>query len=365
MQTALLEEHRALGGKIVDYCGWQMPMQYKGVIAEHQAVRSHVGIFDVSHMGRIYIEGLGAEALLDYLSTNTIAGKKDNTATYTLWCSESGMIVDDLIIYRESQTKFFIVVNAGNRQKDWIHLLHYSNARDVVINDRYHEDGILAVQGPKAKALISLLFPKTEALKPMHFIVLPYKEEQIVISHTGYTGEYGVEIYAPNPTIVELWNLFLNKGRPFGIEPIGLGARDTLRLEMGYALYGHELSDTIMATESVSAWTIKWEKVDFLGKQALESSRYSPKTRHAYGLVLKDKGIAREGYPVFQDGQRIGVVTSGTYSPTLNHAIAIALVEKKLKEGDYVDVQVRQNRCSAQVVKLPFYTQTPYQHEAL
>ncbi len=149
MQTALLENHRALGGKIVDFCGWQMPVQYKGIIHEHQAVRSGIGIFDVSHMGRILVEGLGAEALLDYLSTNNIAGKEDGTATYTVWCSEDGTVVDDLIVYRESETKFFIVVNAANREKDLIHLLHYSNARDVFIYDRYHEDGILAVQGPK------------------------------------------------------------------------------------------------------------------------------------------------------------------------------------------------------------------------
>lgn len=355
MKTALFEAHRALGAKIVDFCGWEMPIQYKGIIQEHQAVRSHVGIFDVSHMGRIFVEGLGAEALLDYLSTNTISDKKDGTATYTVWCRESGTVVDDLIIYRVSKTKFFVVVNAGNREKDLIHLLHHSAARDVIINDRYHEDGILAVQGPKALALITDLFPKTCDLKPMHFLSVPYKDQQIVISRTGYTGENGVEIYAPNDVIVDLWSVLLEKGRPYGIEPIGLAARDTLRLEMGYALYGHELSDAIMPNESVSAWTIKWDKPDFLGKHAIEAS--SQKARYEYGIALKDKGIAREGYPVFQNGKQIGVVTSGTLSPTLNQAIAIVLVEKKLQEGDSVEIQIRQNLCEAQVVSLPFYSQ--------
>lgn len=356
MQTALLENHRALGGKIVDFCGWQMPVQYKGVIQEHQAVRSNIGIFDVSHMGRILVEGLGAEALLDYLSTNNISGKEDGSATYTVWCAEDGTVVDDLIVYRESSTKFFIVVNAGNREKDLIHLLHYSNARDVIIYDRYHEDGILAVQGPKTLELISQLFPDTHDLQAMHFISVPYKGEQIVISRTGYTGENGVEIYAPNALIVDLWNELLEKGRPFGIEPVGLAARDTLRLEMGYALYGHELSDGIMPIESVSAWTIKWDKPDFLGKHALELSLKAHKFRHEYGVVLTGKGIAREGYAVLLDGKQIGVVTSGTLSPTLQQSIAIILVDKKLKEGDSVDVQIRQNLISARVVGLPFYS---------
>lgn len=356
MQTALLENHRALGGKIVDFCGWQMPVQYKGVIQEHQAVRSNIGIFDVSHMGRIMVEGLGAEALLDYLSTNNIAGREDGTATYTVWCAEDGTVVDDLIIYRESATKFFIVVNAANRDKDLIHLLHYSNARDVIIYDRYHEDGILAVQGPKALELIAKLFPDTHGLEHMHFISVPYKGEQIVISRTGYTGENGVEIYAPNKLIVELWNELLEKGRPYGIEPVGLAARDTLRLEMGYALYGHELSDGIMPIESVSAWTIKWDKPDFLGKHALELSLKAHKYRHEYGIILEGKGIAREGYAVEHEGKLIGTVTSGTLSPTLHQSIAIILVDKKLKEGDSVEVQIRQNLCSARVVSLPFYS---------
>jgi len=307
-------------------------------------------------MGRIIIEGLGAEALLDYLSTNTIIGKEDGTATYTVWCSESGTVVDDLILCRESATKFFVVVNAGNREKDLIHLLHYSNARDVIINDRYHEDGILAVQGPKALALIAKLFPASGNLESMHFISVPYHDQQIIISRTGYTGENGVEIYAANALIVRLWDELLDKGRPYGIEAIGLAARDTLRLEMGYALYGHELSDEILPIESVSAWTIKWNKKDFLGKHALESLRGSNKSRHEYGIILEGKGVAREGYPVFQDGLQIGVVTSGTHSPTLQQSIAIVLVDKKLKDGDSVEVKVRQNFCPAKVTALPFYS---------
>lgn len=356
MKTALFEAHHALGAKMVDFCGWQMPMQYKGVIQEHHAVRFHIGIFDVSHMGRIYVEGLVAEALLDYLSTNTIIGKKDGTATYTVWCREDGTVVDDLIVYRINKTKFFLVVNAGNREKDLIHLLHYSASRDVIINDRYEEDGILAIQGPKALDLIYEIFPESRNLKLMHFISVPFQGQEIILSRTGYTGENGVEIYAANELIVQLWNLLLDKGKDYKIEPIGLAARDTLRLEMGYALYGHELSDRMMPNESVSAWTIKWDKPDFLGKSAIE--KHLQNQRYQYGITLKGKGIAREGYPVLHNGSTIGFVTSGTFSPTLNQAIAIVLVEKKLNEGDSVEVQIRQNLCPAQVVNLPFYHNT-------
>jgi len=354
MHTVLYENHRALGAKIIDFGGWEMPVQYKGIIEEHQAVRKHVGIFDVSHMGRIYVEGLGAEALLDYLSTNQIAGKKDGTATYTVWCTDSGMCVDDLIIYRESSSKFFIVVNAGNREKDLRHLLHYSVTRDVIINDRFNEDGILALQGPDALPLISKLFPNAQSLKSMHFITENFENENIVISQTGYTGAGGVEIYATNAVIVKLWEKLLDAGKEFGIEPVGLGARDTLRLEMGFALYGHELSETIAPTETVSSWTIKWNKPDFLGKHALESLEKTKKKRREYGIVLTGKGVIREGYPVFQHGKQIGRVTSGTFSPSLQHSIAIVLVDNNLNIGDSVDIQIRQNLCPAKVVHLPF-----------
>lgn len=362
MKTVLFDTHQKLGAKFIDFGGWQMPLQYRGIVKEHEAVRSHVGIFDVSHMGRIEIDGLGAEDLLDYLSTNAIAGKEDGTAIYTVWCDEKGMAVDDLIVFRVSKTKFFVIVNAANREKDFAHLLHYSTPRDVIINNRYAEEGILAVQGPKSLDLITSLFPEVNSLKHMHFISVPYQGKTVIISRTGYTGESGVEIYAPNETTVQLWHLLLEKGKPYGIEPIGLGARDTLRLEMGYALYGHELSESIMPHESVSAWTIKWDKRDFVGKKALEARIQGQ--RHQYGLILQDKGIAREGYSVWHNGKQIGKVTSGTLSPTLNQAIAIIMVEKKLHEGDDVEIEIRQNRCKGQIVNLPFYSEHS-QHEGI
>lgn len=354
-QTALHDSHLALGAKMVDFGGWSMPVQYKGILQEHQAVRSHVGLFDVSHMGRIAVEGLGAEALLDYLSTNTIYGKKNGTATYTVWCDEAGHAIDDLIVYKESPTKFFVVANASNREKDLDHLLRYSVPRDVIINEKYDEEGILALQGPNALPLIQSLFPEAKDLQPMHFIAVEREGVSIIISHTGYTGEKGVEIFAPNKTIVALWRKLLEAGKPFGIEPVGLGARDTLRLEMGYALYGHELSEAIAPVESVSHWTLKEGKGDFVGKKALEQLIASGKKRSQYGVILEGKGIPREGYPVMQKGKQIGTITSGTFSPSLQKGIGIVFVEKNLKDGDSVEIAIRQSGHPAKVTNLPFY----------
>lgn len=354
MKTGLYERHCVLGAKMVDFAGWEMPVLYKGIIQEHMAVRNDVGVFDTSHMGRILINGPDAEKFLDFLSTNKIAGKKDLTATYTVWCHENGGCIDDLIVYKQSSDNFFVVVNASNREKDLDHLRRYSSNFDVMIEERF-DDGILAIQGPKAKALVAKIFDESNILKPMRFLPLEYKGTEIILSNTGYTGSGGFEIYTPTSAIVELWDRFLILGQEYAIRPVGLGARDTLRLEMGFALYGHELSDEIAPTETVSAWTVKWDKENFLGKQALEVLENSAKKRSQYGVILADRGIAREGYKVYKDDIQIGYVTSGTMSPSLNQAIAIVLVEGKLHEGDNVDVQIRNKRSLAKVINLPFY----------
>lgn len=350
MKTLLYDRHRALGAKIVDFCGWEMPIQYQGIIPEHHAVRQNVGMFDVSHMGRILVSGKDAEKFLDYLSTNTITGKKNLTATYTVWCLESGGCVDDVIIYKQDSEHFFVIVNAGNREKDLKHLKLFAQSFDLQIQDRYAEEGILAVQGPLAAPIIEKIFEEAKTLKPMHFVSTTYCGESLVLSATGYTGAGGFELYASNTLIVQLWDRLLLEG----VSPIGLGARDTLRLEMGYALYGHELSEEIAANESVSAWTIKWNKPDFMGKAALSSLEQSPAKRFEYGIILLEPGIARVDYEVFYQEKRIGKVLSGTLSPTLNKAIAIVLVHEKLQIGTIVEVQIRQHRVKAQVVKLPF-----------
>lgn len=346
MKTALYDSHIALGAKMVPFAGWEMPIQYKGILAEHQAVRNKCGLFDVSHMGRIEIEGPDAEALLDFLSTNTIQGKKEGTATYTVWCHENGGSVDDLLVYKESQDKFFIIVNASNRQKDLEHLQKYAKDRRVKIKDFFNEGAILALQGPKARSILINEIPHAADIKPMHFI----HSNKVIISRTGYTGADGFELYANSSEIKIWWNKLIDKGAI----PVGLGARDTLRLEMGYALYGHELSDSISPTESVASWAVKIDKHSFVGKEALEQFEMSGKKRMEVGVILLDPGISREGYSVFQENVQIGKVTSGNFSPTLQKAIAIILVNKKLKRGDTVEIQIRDKHCRAEVVDLPF-----------
>lgn len=354
MKTLLYDIHKTLGAKLVDFCGWEMPIQYQSIIHEHHVVRNQVGLFDVSHMGRIIVEGSDALPFLNYLSTNDLSNKADGTATYTVWCAENGSCIDDLIIYQESSTKFFMIVNASNREKDLTHLQDYATNYNVTVTPKYEDEGIFALQGPKAEIVLAKLFPEVVSLKHMHFTTVSYKNQYLLIARTGYTGTDGFELYIPNELVIGIWNQLLELGKSEGIEPIGLGARNTLRLEMGYALYGHELSDSIAATESVSTWTIKWGKPDFLGKKALEMLKNGSAQRHEYGVILVDKGIARDGYLVFHKGQEIGYVTSGTLSPTLNQSIAIILVTEKLQLDDRIEIKIRQDMCQARVVPLPF-----------
>lgn len=354
MKTALYDRHLALGAKMVEFCGWEMPIQYTaGLIKEHLNVREKAGIFDISHMGRIHITGRDAELFLDYLSTNKISGKADGSATYTVFCNAGGRCLDDLIIYKLDSQHYFAVANAANRDKDLKHMLNEAKNFKVNIQD-YFQDGILAVQGPLAQKMASRYFPGLENLKPMQLITSTFKNAQIYVTTTGYTGSGGCEIYGPSQSIVELWDLFLNDFKEEGMLPIGLGARDTLRLEKGFALYGHEISEEISPNESVSSWTIKWKKEKFLGKEAMQKLEESPQKRSEYGIILQDRGIARENYAVFKDEKMIGRVTSGTFSPSLNKSIAIILVEGPMAIGGNVEIQIRQNRCKAQVVPLPF-----------
>ncbi len=351
MKTCLYDKHVRLGAKMINFYGWEMPIQYKGIIQEHLTVRQKVGLFDISHMGRILVEGSDAEQFLDYLSTNNIAGKKDLTATYTVWCTSQGTCLDDLMVYKIDSTHFFVIVNASNREKDLQHLIKESAPYKVNISPLF-ADGILAIQGPLADSLIKKIF--SSGIPSMHFLPLQYMNSEIILSATGYTGAGGYEIFGPSTIISNLWDQLLQEGQGFGIQPIGLGARDTLRLEKGYALYGYELSENIFASETVSAWTIKWEKPSFLGKEPLERLEKSLKKQYEYGMILVGKGIAREGYPVFKKGKAIGRVTSGTYSPSLNRAIAIILSQEKLEIGEILDLQIRQHLIPAEVVKLPF-----------
>lgn len=355
MRTALYDEHLALGAKMVDFAGWEMPLSYQGIVHEHLVVRRHVGLFDVSHMGRILVTGPEAEAFLDFIATNIVAGQSDHHAIYTVMATHQGGSVDDVIIYRETASKAFVIVNASNRIKDLEHLTKLARSYSVRITARYDEDGIIAVQGPKAESLARKIFPGCQLLNAMEFNTYPFQKSSVIVSRTGYTGSGGYEVIASNALLPQLWRQLLTIGRDFEVEPIGLGARDTLRLEAGYALYGHELADDIAPTESISSWTVKWKKGDFLGQEALLLLQHSPDKRSQHGVALLDEGVPRAGCPVYKSGRSIGVVTSGSHSPSLQRGIAIVMVSDNLAIGETVEIEVRNRRLKGEVHKLPFY----------
>lgn len=361
MRTALYEKHLAFGAKMVDFAGWEMPLQYPdGILHERNAVRERAGLFDVSHMGRILIEGPDSERLLDLLSANTIKGRRNGSVTYTVWCHPNGGAVDDLLVYRTGAERLFVVANASNRQKDLDHLLAYSKGLNLSITPLYDGYGILALQGPRSQELVAMLFPEASAMRPMRVSEIG----ELVVATSGYTGEDGFEFMGPNQVICDLWDEILQRGDRLGIEPAGLAARDLLRLEMGYALYGHELTDEILPTESVSAWTVKLAKESFIGKEALLAFEESGTKRVQIGVRLLEPGVARAGYPVVREGEEIGLVTSGSHSPALQASIAIAMVSLPLAPGDPVEVLIRNRTVKAVVVPFPFIPKEAT-HEAI
>jgi aminomethyltransferase len=335
MKSPLYERHVALGAKMVDFAGWQMPLQYKGILQEHLAVRNKGGLFDVSHMGRVAVSGKEAFPFLDYLSTNSLRGA--GKATYTCWCDEAGGTVDDLLVYCENPTSYFVVLNASRKEADLAHMRRSAAQFDVVIDPVFENEGILAYQGPEAVAF-------APHLKPMQF----ERRGDLIVAATGYTGSGGVEIFGPKSAIVSLWDELIAKG----VEPIGLGARDTLRLEKGYALYGHELSETISPLESVSAWTVAGNK-SFLGQSGVKG-----KGRKAYGVKMEGREIPREGYEVYKGDRLIGRVTSGGFSPSLKIPIALILSDEPLEFGEAVAIIIRDKRCSGRIVPIPFEEKT-------
>jgi len=353
-RTVLYNEHAKAEAKFLEFSGWQMPLQYTGILQEHLKTRQDVTLFDVSHMGRISITGSDAEKFLDFLSTNIITGKSNGSATYTVFCDELGGSVDDLIVFKENGESYFCIVNAGNRENDLAHMLKHSHGYRVQIIAHYDDEGIIAIQGPKAVTVVNTLFPASTKLLPMTFMKTTYKSSPIYIAATGYTGSGGFEIVAPLSVIRELWKDLLEVGSQHGIAEAGLGARDTLRLEMGYTLYGHELSKSISPTESVAAWAVKLSKPSFLGKEALMTLENSGHKRYPIALRMQTGGILREGLSVYFEGKEIGKITSGTYSPSLKCSIALALVDKKISIGQHLEVSIRGQKLLTEVVKLPF-----------
>lgn len=358
-KTPLNQVHRELGARMVDFGGWDMPVQYSGVIEEHLAVRHAAGIFDVSHMGEIEVTGDNALEFIQRLTINDAAKLVDGQVQYSAMCYPEGGVVDDVTLYRLKDTHLLFCVNASNTDKDfaWMQqVLTESALSNVVLNNRSAEFAQFALQGPQAEEILSTLTGVRLAdIAYYHFCEGEVAGIKMIISRTGYTGEDGFELYMPSSTAVEIWKQLMSAGSGYGMLPIGLGARDTLRLEKGYALYGHELSREISPLEAGLAWITKLDKDDFVGKAALVAQKSAGVPRRRVGLMMQERGIPREGYPVFAGEREVGVVTSGTMSPSLKVGIALALVDSEVAQIDTdLTVAVRNHRMRARVVRPPF-----------
>ena len=355
---ALHETHLNLGAKMVDFAGFNMPVQYEGVNAEHITVRNGVGVFDVSHMGEFLVSGENALALIQKVTSNDASKLEIGDAQYSCFPNENMGIVDDLICYRIKEDTYLLVVNASNIEKDWNWINKYNQEFNADLRDLSDDYSLLAIQGPKAVEAMQSLSSLDLADIPFYkFKVGDFAGiEHVIISATGYTGSGGFEIYCKNSEVEQIWNKVFEAGADFGIKPIGLAARDTLRLEMGYCLYGNDIDDTTSPIEAGLSWITKFTK-DFVNHEALAQQKANKPTRRLVAFELNDRGIPRHGYDIVDaEGTKIGHVTSGTMSPMLSKGIGLGYVPlEKTKVGSEIFIQVRKKQLSATVVKLPFY----------
>lgn len=339
------------GGRFVEFGGYEMPIQFEGIVSEHLAVRNNVGVFDVSHMGELYIEGDGAEVAVNELITNDIRGMLDGQIRYTLMCNEKGGIVDDFLVYRYNERKYLLVVNAGNHDKDVDWIKKHLN-KDVKFIDRSDDIAQLAIQGPNSEKVIRKFIRSNDIPESYYtFKTFNIPEGEVIISQTGYTGEHGYEIYYPKSAALNLFHSVMEAGAEFNIALCGLGCRDTLRLEAGMPLYGHEMTEETLATEVTLKPFIKIdEKEDFIGKKALQEN---PPKKIRKGFKILDRGIAREGAKVFLGDTEIGYVTTGTQSPSLKKAIGHMRIDRGVKEKDVL-IEVRGKMLKAEIVPTSF-----------
>ena len=363
-RTPLYESHLACGGKIVPFAGWEMPVQYPaGLVQEHECVRENVGLFDVSHMGEIEVQGSGAISYLDYVTCNAVKNIKDGQAQYSALTNPEGGVIDDIIIYRFSAEHFLLCVNAANADIDFAWLKEHEREDATVTNvsDQYAQ---IAVQGPKSFTLLERVFQKNfgSELKPFWFMKDMWQESPVIIARTGYTGEDGVEVFVAPEMAAELWDTLLAEGEDLGVLPCGLGARDSLRLEVCYPLHGHELSPQVSAIESGLGWIVKPEKKgDFIGRAVLEREKSEGAKRTLAGFFVEEKGIVREGTEILTaSGESAGVVTSGTRTPTVGKregkALGLMLIAGGNADvGSELRAVVRGKELPIRVAQTPFY----------
>jgi len=356
-KTRLHSCHKQLDGKMVEFFGWEMPVEYSGIVSEHLAVRFQAGLFDVSHMGEILVTGPQALDFIQYLTPNNAAKVNPQKAQYSAFTTPSGTFVDDLLVYCLAEERYLLVVNAANTDKDYAWISSHTEAFDVTVKNVSDSYSQLALQGPKS---VEILQPLTGlALAEMGSFGVGFGAVagvDAMVSRTGYTGEDGFEIYTTAVNPDEIWDAILKEGNRYEIKPIGLGARDTLRLEACLMLYGNDIDDSTTVLEAGLRWIVKFKKGDFLGRDALLQQKQSGLTRKLAGFELIGRGIARPHYPVFIGGEKVGEVTSGTYSPLLKKSIGLVYLPFEFSEtGNEFEVEIRGKLVKAEVVPIPFY----------
>jgi aminomethyltransferase len=357
--TPLIAQHRAAGAKLVDFAGWQMPIQYSGVVDEYQTVRTKAGLFDVSHMGRIAVSGTGAESFLQRMTTNDLATLKPMQAHYSMVCNPQGGILDDIFVYRlERPGEFLLCVNASNRAKILAWLFDHSQGLpDCRIHDRSAEIAQLALQGPVARAIMeSLRLAAPVQLKLRQSTMVRVGGEECLAARTGYTGEYGYEFYVYGDATI-VWDALLGAGEAFGLKPAGLGARDLLRLEMGYLLYGNDIDEHTTPVEAGVEWAVSFTKGDFFGRPVLEKQQQARPTRRFVGFELLEKGVPRHGFKILSSASEpIGEVTSGNLSPLLQKGIGLGYIRSEYATPETgIMIDIRGKLVPSKVVKPPFY----------
>jgi aminomethyltransferase len=359
IRTPLEPEHAVLGAKMGEFAGWAMPIEYAGTLREHRAVREAVGIFDLTHLGKVDVRGPGALARLQSVVSNDVSQAGVGAAQYNLVLNESGGIIDDLIVYREDEESFLVVPNAANTGKVFDVLNAATNAGVTVT---HRPDLVtIAVQGPRSSGLVAGFFPGAAGLAYMHCEWSSYREVMVLVSRSGYTGEVGFELFVPEGVASVLWRDLVEAGGPLGLHPCGLGARDTLRLEMGYPLHGNDISEERTPLEASLGWAVAFDKGDFRGREALLRQKEEGIPQRLWGLRMTEKLIPRPHYSVYSGEEHVGETTSGTFSPTLRVGVALAYLtpRERFAPGDRVEIDVRGRRGEAEVVRPPFVASSP------
>jgi aminomethyltransferase len=359
-QTPLIHQHRAAGAKLVDFAGWEMPIQYSGVLDEYHAVRSKAGLFDVSHMGRLMATGPAAAAFLQRTTTNDIGKLAVGQAHYSMVCNEQGGIKDDIFVYRLKTEEYLLCVNASNREKISHWLRDQQHDKSVTLDDYSAKLGQIAIQGPLSRDILVALGGDTvTSLKLHHTCEATLGSIHALIARTGYTGELGFELYVASDRIGALWERLMEQGRAFGLKPAGLGARDLLRLEMGYLLYGNDISEDTTPLEAGVDWTVSFQKGEFVGRPHLQAQKDGQLTRRFVGFELLEKAVPRHGFKIHSSqasSAPIGEITSGNLSPLLQKGIGLGYVPLRYAEpGTPITIDIRGKAVPAQIVKTPFY----------